>query len=215
MVRARRLATLPVVRGESGQAVVEAAIVLPAFLCLLLCTIQLTQLQQARLVLEYAAFNAARVGIVHDVESGAMREAAVLSILPSWGRTDSWEALLRTLVAFETSKRPGLETMRIRVLEPHKDAFAKYGAHLAGHEIDFDDARAADATLLSIEVRYLYELRVPFANKLLHSLWLLRRTPEDAAAIAGTARAGRYLVPLEAFATMRMQSNPFAKWAAP
>src|SRR3954466_9391352 len=106
MVRARRLATLRVVRGESGQAVVEAAIVLPAFLCLLLCTIQLTQLQQARLLLEYAAFNAARAGIVRDAESGAMREAAVFSILPSWGRTDSWEALLRTLGAFEISKPP-------------------------------------------------------------------------------------------------------------
>jgi TadE-like protein len=213
MVRPRGVATLPGVQSESGQAAVEAAIVLPAFLVLLLCTIQLTQLQQARLLLEYAAFEAARVGIVRDGESGAMREAAVLAILPSWGRTDSWQALLRTLGAFDALKPPGLETMSVRVLGPRKADFATYGAHLGGREIDFDDARAADATLLSIEVRYFYELRVPFANKLMHALWLLRRTPQDA--VASAAHAGRYFVPLEAFATMRMQSNPFLGAAAP
>ena len=47
-------------RSQSGQAVVEAAIVLPAIVFLLLLTIQLTQLQQARLMAEYAAFSAAR-----------------------------------------------------------------------------------------------------------------------------------------------------------
>src|SRR5438105_32717 len=76
--------------GESGGAAVEAAIILPALLVLLLCAIQIAQLQQARVMAEYAAFNAARAGIVQngnngaDGTSGPMHDAAVLSILPTF-----------------------------------------------------------------------------------------------------------------------------------
>src|SRR5206468_3892716 len=58
-------------RGENGQAMVEAAIVLPLCVVLILCAVQIAQVQQARVLLEYAAFNAARAGVVHDAENGA------------------------------------------------------------------------------------------------------------------------------------------------
>src|SRR5216683_2714897 len=69
--------------GEGGQAVVEAAFVLPLTVVLILCTIQIAQLQQARVLVEYAAFNAARAGIVQngndgsDGTSGPMHDAAI------------------------------------------------------------------------------------------------------------------------------------------
>src|SRR5712692_6095652 len=94
-------------RGEEGQAVVEAAIVLPAMVFLLLLTIQLTQLQQARIMCEYAAFAAARTGIVQNGNNGAsngfdgpMHAAAVLAVLPTFGRTDSWTNIAATLARF-------------------------------------------------------------------------------------------------------------------
>ncbi|MFL5418918.1 MAG: TadE/TadG family type IV pilus assembly protein, partial [Myxococcales bacterium] len=85
-------------RGESGQAIVEAAFVLPAMIFLILCAIQLTQIQQARLLTDYAAFNAARAGIVHNGDNGSsdgfsdgpMYDAAALSLAPSLGRSDSF-----------------------------------------------------------------------------------------------------------------------------
>jgi len=142
--------------------------------------------------------------------------------------------------------------------------FAKYGKHLNGREIDFDDVRpgATDATLLEIQVRYLYEMRIPFANKLIQTMWMAthvklggsapsrvggirhdvaaaltanggdaveltawppRACPTTTARREGEPRRARrrrrddwpYYLPLEAYYTMRMQSNPFKKWAHP
>ncbi|HWE24199.1 MAG TPA: pilus assembly protein, partial [Myxococcales bacterium] len=64
----------------------------------------------------------------------------------------------------------------------------------------------------------LYELRVPFANELIQTAWLMRRGSAEraqAVALALAAKQGHYLVPVRAFYTMRMQSNPFLRWAAP
>ena len=259
--------------GESGQAVVEAAIILPAMIFLLLCTIQLTQLQQARMMVEYAAFAAARTGIVMNgnngssdgVSDGPMHDAAVLAILPTFGRTDSLPAIARTLVQFKARDallRPfGLGQVRVFVWGPVDSAFASYGGHLNGKEIDFDDLRpeVAPQTLLSLQVRYLYEMKVPFANRMVQTIWLAskiggvgglrswrgadwtgpklgaQRGPDAVAAtramvlgrtvpdgtpegisLTGLSLAGArglYFLPVEAWYTMRMQSNPYRRWA--
>ena len=215
--------------GEGGQAMVEAAFVLPLTVALILCTIQITQLQQARVLVEYAAFNAARAGIVQNGNSGRdgvagpMHDAAVLSLLPAYGRTDGLGALAQTWAAFRVREAAlralGLPVVQVTVLNPRRADFPRLGQHLAGQEIDFDDVRpqAVDANLLSIQVRHLVELRVPLANKLIHSLWLASRARArgDVTALAVAGKRGRYFVPVEAFQTMRMQSNPFLEWAAP
>jgi len=215
--------------GEGGQAMVEAAFVLPLTVALILCTIQITQLQQARVLVEYAAFNAARAGIVQngnagsDGATGPMHDAAALSLLPAHGRTDGFGALAQTWATFRAREAAlralGLRIVQVTVLNPRRGDFHRFGQHLGGQEIDFDDVRpeAVDVSLLSIRVRYLAELRVPLANKLIHSLWLARRlrSGDHVGALALAGRQGRYFVPVEAFQTMRMQSNPFLRWAAP
>ena len=258
--------------------VVEAAIVLPAMIFLLLLTIQLTQLQQARIMVEYAAYAAARTGIVmngdngnsNGISDGKMKEAAVMAVLPTFGRTDSFAAYAKTLARFRLQEavmsRAGIPMVRVQVLNPVQADFATYGGHLNGQEIDFDDVRpgsngapgATEATLLSIQVRYLYEMHVPFANRMIQTIWMASKanvlrswqgwdltSPRvgsqrgaDAVAIsrgvaatkvvpdgtpegirlAGLVAAGllnRYYLPVEAFYTMRMQSNPYRKWAHP
>lgn len=258
-------------RGEKGQAVVEAAVVLPAVIFLLLLTIQLTQLQQARIMAEYAAFAAARTGIVMNGDNGSsngfdgpMHRAAVLAVLPSFGRTDSWTNIAATLARFTAQDallRPfGLSQVRVYVHNPVARDFSTLGQHLNGQELDFDDVRpqAAEATLLSLQIRYLYELRVPFANKFIQTIWLASRagvlgswggfdwssprfgpangpdavaisramaasrvvpdgTPEGIklAGLIAAGAANRFFLPVEAFYTMRMQSNPYLKWAHP
>lgn len=278
-LRRARCSTLATSLGaEDGQALVEAAFVLPALIFLLLCALQLTQLQQARLMVEYAAFCAARVGVVRDMdngrgdrgEDGPMHDAAVLAVLPTFGRADSAQALLRTRLRFEKDdlllKPLGLSQVRVAVLNPRRADFAAHGGHLNGQEIDFDDARpaAAPATLLSLQVRYLVELRVPFAGRMIQALWFAAKVgrfgpgglesfrgadltgprvssqagPDavsvaqaralaggrlddgmpgglDLTALAVLARRGRYYLPVDAWHTMRMQSNPFLRWAAP
>src|SRR6266852_8360644 len=223
--------------GEGGQAVVEAAFALPLTVVLILCTIQIAQLQQARLLVEYAAFNAARAGVVQngndgsDGTAGPMHDAAALSLLSAQGPTDGLGSLARTWASFRAREAMlralGLPLVQVFVLNPRRGDFHRFGQHLGGQEIDFDDVRpqAVDASLLSIQVRYLVELRVPLANKLIHSLWLASRGGRgvedgargglDFASLALAGKQGRYLVPVQAFHTMRMQSNPFLRWAAP
>ncbi len=263
-------------REESGQALVEAAFVLPMMLFLILCILQLTLLQQARIMVEYAAFNAARTGIVHNMNNGVdgsdpspgaatMRNAAVYSILPAWGRTDSLPALTATLAAYEVADVPmraaGIPQIKVTVLSPSKAAFAAYGQHLNQQELDFDDMRPAvtPSTLLSIQVRYLFELRVPFADKMIRAIWLASQLgilslwtgPNMATPTVGTASGpdavngaiaaggalgiiqdgmqgglnvtalsafaehGKFYMPVDAWYSMRMQSNPYLQWAAP
>ena len=245
----------------------EAAFVLPAMVFLILCAIQLAQIQQARLLAEYAAFNAARAGIVHSGDPGVMHDAALLSVLPSAGRTDDFKRVGETLLKLKARETIlstfGVPIVRVFVHGPRKADFARYGAQLNGREIDFDDVRpgATEATLLEIQVRYLYEMHVPFANKLIQTIWMathigsgnrraldgwkgwdltspkaLVPTGPDAVALTrdlalaakfddGTPEGvnlgslvllgsrGRYYFPVQAFYTMRMQSNPFLKWA--
>ena len=257
-------AWIPMLRGEDGQAVVEAAIVLPAMVFLLLLALQLTQLQQARVLAEYAAFAAARAGIVLNSDPVRMTQAATLAVLPASGPSDGLSALARTLLRFQAEDavlRPfGLEQMRVYVHNPVAPDFARWGRHLDRQEIDFDDVRpgATEATLLSLQIRWLYELKVPFANRMIQAIWVAAKggllqswrgwdltgprlgsqtgpdaiatshilaagiavpdgTPEGIpiAALAAAARAGRYYLPVQAFYTMRMQSNPYRKWAHP
>jgi TadE-like protein len=221
---------------EEGQALVEAAFVLPAMVFLLLVALQLTQLQQARILADHAAFAAARAGIVMNGDPGKMKDAAVLAVLSGVGPTDSAAAMVKTLVRFKTEEMAlgpfGLDQLRVHVHNPVARDFPAWGQHLHDEEIDFDDVRpgATDATLLSLQIRWLYELKVPFANRLLQTIWIAAHRASSAAALSiddgmpqglslgalvAAAGAGRYYLPLQAFYTMRMQSNPYRKWAHP
>jgi hypothetical protein len=129
-------------------------------------------------------------------------------------------AIAKTLVRFEAEEAVlaplGLQQLRVEVHNPIAADFAKYGQHLNGKELDFDDVRpgATEAALLSLQLRYLYELKVPLANKVIQAAWITAQ--RDGSALRGllaAARAGRYYLPLQAFYTMRMQSNPYLKWA--
>lgn len=90
--------------GSAGQAAVETAVVLPLMLFLVLGAIQLTMVQHARLMTEYAAFNAARTGIVWNGNQCMMRRAAVVSLLPTLAATDTLSGTSEPL----GSPRPGL-----------------------------------------------------------------------------------------------------------
>src|SRR4051812_43274570 len=163
---------------EEGQALVEAAFVLPAMVLLLLLAVQLTQLQQARIFAEAAVFAAARAGIVFNGDPEKMRAAATLAVLPAAGATDGFPAIAKTLARVKAEDAVlgplGLEQIRVFVHNPVAADFSAFGQHLNRQEIDFDDVRpgATEATLLSLEVRYLHELRVPFANRMIQTIWM-------------------------------------------
>jgi hypothetical protein len=194
-----------------------------------------------------------------------MRDAAVFSILPTFGLTTSVPNIVKAKAQYEVQdlilRALGLPQIHVAVLNPHLNDFTKWGSHLNTQEIDFDDMRpqAAPATLLSVQVRYLYEMKVPFANKMVQSIWLASQVGllrlwqgvdltgprvggqagRDAVALTGNvalgrgtlndgipgglnvsalallAKRNRFFLPVNAWYTMRMQSNPYRKWAAP
>lgn len=169
-------------RRDDGQSVVEATIVLPAMVFLILTMMQLTMLQHARIMSEYAAFCAARAGVVFNGDPKAMERAAAIALLPTYARTDTLQNLTQAAVVKMTREglvrsTVGLPIARVKVLEPKASVFASVGRHLNGQEIDFDDIRpsAAAANQLQIELDYLYELRIPFANKILQNIFFASR----------------------------------------
>ena len=110
-----------------------------------------------------------------------MEEAAILALLPGFGRTDSFPAIAKTLARFKAEnallEAVGLRLLRVYVHNPAAADFRSWGQHLDGQEIDFDDVRpgAAEASLLSLQLRVLYELRVPFANRVIQTIWMAAR----------------------------------------
>jgi hypothetical protein len=205
--------------GESGQAALETALVLPLMVFLGLGLLQLTQMQHAKLMTEYAAYCAARAGIVWNGSNERMHDAALVALLPTLGRTDGLARLARTWT------RARLQDEALQALAwPTKDAQVPdsvNGAPLFGQvrvdtvgpsgspavrggrspgsdgrweELDFDgperggdEGAYREATVLSVRVRYWYELRVPFAQWIVFTAWW--------AANAGVALGGSLYAP--------------------
>jgi hypothetical protein len=196
-------------RGESGQALVESAIVMPLLVFIILGVIQLSMIQHARIMTEYAAFNAARAGIVWNGDPWVMENAAIISLLPTYeGLGDEMglgdpgrmlTAIVQRALLYQVNRRltgfaremfagplsdlirgafggDGPDVVEVTVLNPTRDAFGDT------EEIDFDDlgnddtaASLREANRLTIQIRYLYIMRVPFANWVMHHAWLSQR----------------------------------------
>jgi len=223
-------------RDERGQAVVESAIVIPLMTFLILGMIQLVMIQHARIMTEYAAFNAARAGIVWNADKIIMESAAIISLLPTYeglfkqsdlgNPLQMLKRIAQRALLYQVNRRlpqaidllkngtgqiinklpiPGKgkdkineqkdklldkaeeladqalreaitkalgagddRLVTITVLSPTEGTFGQRGRE----NFDFDDPNTREQTRLSIEVRYLYMMRVPFANWVIHQAWL-------------------------------------------
>jgi hypothetical protein len=203
-----------------GQVLLETVLVMPLMIVIVLGILQLTEIEQARIMTEYAAFSAARTGIVWNGNNERMRDAALFALLPTFGKTDSTGALAATWVrqraqdeAFTTlpwstpipatlNGVPLNGIVRVDTINPagsdelgrvwnlrggadwkELDFDAAYtypeAAGLSHHFDSFEDPNKVDedqelyrrANLLSIRVRYWYELRIPLANWFLFLSW--------------------------------------------
>lgn len=210
-------------RGESGQVAVESALILPLLIFFLLGLLQLSMMQHARLMTEYAAYQSARAGIVWNGHVGRMRDAAIVALLPTMGRTDDitrtadtwlrmreYDDAMRTIMlsnaggvtAPDVNGAPLFGMVRVDTITPNEAEVIGTIWKLRGganwEELDFDGVTgfpevpdlhnhihhffnlsagddAADtyrrATVLSIRLRYWYELRIPFANWIIFTSW--------------------------------------------
>jgi hypothetical protein len=213
----------PVKSRESGQAAVESALVLPLMTFMCLGIIQLTMMQHAKIMTEYAAYSAARTGIVWNGSNERMKDAAIIALLPTMGRTDSLFELGKTWAlaqlydeGMQLLKWPNQNgiipatvngstlfgQVRIDTVNPSwYDSIGSVWKLRTGYnwkELDFDGPDAypqvpeleqkiakffnlsipddgeetyRKATVLSIRLRYWYELKVPFANWVIFTAW--------------------------------------------
>src|SRR4051812_29146201 len=101
----------PSPRSESGQAAVEAALTLPLTIFLVLGTLQLFGLLQARLMAEHAAYRAARAGALSQGSCTRMMHAAIAILLPTFTRTDTTARYANAFGARAANKYvPGLDS---------------------------------------------------------------------------------------------------------
>jgi len=230
-------------RRDEGQAMVESALIIPLMTFLILAIIQLVMIQHAKVMTEYAAFNAARAGVVWNADRIIMENAAIISLLPTYeglfresdlgNPAQMLKRILQRALLYQVNRRlpqaidllknganniisqlpvgsQGQSTLgdnvndlldqaeaaadqalqgaitgalgkddsstmvQVTVLNPTQGTFGQ-----RGREIDFDDFGQRDATRLTIQVRYLYMMRIPFANWIIHQAWLAGRSGQE------------------------------------
>ena len=182
---------------ESGQVAVESAIVLPLFVFLILGTLQLGLMHQARLITKYAAYKAVRAGALNNAQKSVMERAAIAVLLPIISRDAGGGEFIKTIgnatefydkwswdgVKVNTmADAKGLPYVEVTTCGPSKK-------EVGGTEVDFDDPRFAASTnwkdshrtKLRIQVTFNYRMPIPFANWVIHAAafnrdipWLMR-----------------------------------------
>ena len=163
---------------ERGQAALETAIAVPLLLLMMLGIVQLACAQTARLLLQGAAFHAARAGSVWNGDPARMADAARFALLPSLGAThdadhlgDTWE---RAQALDETFKAQGSFPdgwVRVETLAPRATDFLTDSPQ----ELEAEAKASGQAPELRVRVRVLYELSLPLAGDAVFLAWMAER----------------------------------------
>ena len=184
-----------VARGQGGQAAVESAIIMTLMVFMVLGVVQLTMLHHAKLMTRYAAYSAARAGIVYNADKDKMEAAAFIALLPTYGfkTNDMGNVLKGAAIAYgkktvmdmlsqllgsglrQIGGSSGWQAAARNLKMIEVETLNPTSSHFGGkREIDFDavDTQSRQANRLSIRVRYLYEMRIPFANWVFHDFWV-------------------------------------------
>ncbi|QSQ18344.1 pilus assembly protein [Myxococcus landrumensis] len=181
---------------QSGQAAVESAIVLPLFVFLILGTLQIGLMHQARLLTKYAAYKAVRAGSLHNANVKTMEAAALAVLLPILGTRASGAGGIEyvrpvgSASEFETkfnelksNEMPGvnLKYAEVTVCGPTQEEISGNSG-----EFDFDDPkntspdndwRRNHRTKLRIQVTLNYRLVIPFADWVIYQAARGREIP--------------------------------------
>jgi hypothetical protein len=169
-------------RRSSGQAMVEYIILFPVLLLLVLGTIQIALIYQAKFTLNYATFMGARQGALKNAKMTAIKDGVAAGMTPLFMRWDGTGnpglvslSKARVIAAIEVFNPM---TSTVEIINPTKKAFddlAAGAAELPNDNLMYrsglgDGMSIQDANLLKIRVTYCVKLVVPFANRLIYSM---------------------------------------------
>jgi len=211
----------PLVRAQRGQAAIETAIILPLMTFMVLGIIQLTMMQQAELMTQYAAYQACRAGIVWNGNNDKMVSAAIVALAPTaaggklfpgskplregtQGMADLVADIASMHLINGAASALGVAPIRVDVVNPTRQIFSKYVGrgglpHPTGLVFDDVGYHSTDGTSdgfladegyrkalqLTIRVRYLYELKIPFASTIIQTCFFLENAPSLLGSIGG------------------------------
>ena len=218
-------------RADGGQAVLEAALTLPLFVFLMLGTMQLFLLLQARVLAEYASFRAVRVGSTNHARCGPMMDAAVLALLPSF-RTYLKGGDPAVELAQEWRRHGLVGGYRYdndymagsgvkKTLSRSIVLMERRSTKALGNEQEFD--QPGPPQRLEVRLVFWYPMRIPFANWVFSKMvlgysamnplmptkkanWQAGGVNGDASVISDRAGEGEYILPVIAEDVMRMMS---------
>jgi hypothetical protein len=163
-------------RGDSGQAALETALILPLQLFTLLGAIQMSMAYQARLVAEYAAYKVARAASIYRLDCPHMTNAALMALIPTvsghfapgaittpQARYTALGNALLTSGNRPPNNPPGAATP-LTVID--------YRLTNALPEFDTQLDPGQKPMKVHVQLAYFFEYRVPFANWILSHAWL-------------------------------------------
>lgn len=174
-----------------GQAMIEFVIIIPVLLLLIFGAIQIAFIYSAKTTLNYATFQAARVGATNHATYSAIRRGLIRGMAPLFTNSSSLGGMRDDIAAGIDSggtRRDAVSEvdnyMRIIRINPTSAMLELSGF---GETVDgivaipndnlmyrptweVDGVSIQDANLLKIRVQYCYKLMVPLVNKIIGSL---------------------------------------------
>jgi hypothetical protein len=158
-------------RALRGQAAVETALTMPLFLFMILGTLQLFMLLQARLMAEHAVLVATRTGSLSSGQCSRMKHAALLTLLPTFAHTTTADDLVAAFSARLGNRyQPVLDAMHDgEIVWLFRQVPGASGVRGTVEDDRFDDPDARQRTL-ETRLVFWYPMRIPFAN------WIIARS---------------------------------------
>ena len=212
------------IKAQQGASLVEFSIIAPVIALMGKGTLQAGLLYHNKTILNYATYEAARVGATRHAQPASMRRELGIRLAPIIGGDGSLEkaALAMAQTAIEVESPIGINgafapPTKLEILSPSLETFASWGqesleyssqlaipnSHIRhqGNEVR-GGLTLADANLLKIEVTHGMEMKVPLVGKMLSAMMLVLDDNEDHRLYYLSQR-----FPLTSTATVRMQSE--------
>jgi hypothetical protein len=165
---------------QYGATLMEFAIIFPVAALFVLGLIQAGFIYMAKLNLNHATFQAARIGSLHNANIGKMREALVRGLIPFHQNNFDTNNTTRLAQAYAKAQLDAihpLHPLKIERLSPSANTFNDFGVldpatgvkYIPNDNLEWrtttvganSQQNLRDANLLKLRVVYGYELKVP------------------------------------------------------
>ena len=163
-----------------GQAMVEFLIIIPVLIILIFAAIQIGFIYSAKNGLNYATFQAARLGALNSAQYSDMRRGLLRGMYPMFSQFPENERMEQTALEVDNF-------VMITRISPSTDMFSAFeedhddllgdgesrpaipNSNLMYHQNEEGGPNLQDANLLKIRVQYCMRLIVPMVDNLLSS----------------------------------------------